>query len=161
MVRLPVNGAIWPCYRNLFLTRAIFPINVGEASPSPCEDSPLAFDPESLCVLSYARGRRQPRGFTHWYYWSEAPEEVFLPGFFDAAADLMRAGDIVFAGGSNGTVQLAVVSVRDGEKRPGHVYRQGGGVAVARISGSLREAPRVPGASAPPRIGPGTPPEAA
>jgi hypothetical protein len=121
----------------------------------------LAFDPESLCVLSYARGRRQPRGFTHWYYWSEAPDEVLAPGFFDAAADLMRPGDIVFAGGSKGTVQLAVVSVREGDKRPGHVYRQGGSVTVARISGPLREKEPAGLSSAAPQISPGSPPEAA
>ena len=121
----------------------------------------MAFDPESLCVLSYARGRRQPRGFTHWYYWSEAPEEAFAPGFFDAAADLMRPGDIVFAGGSKGTAQLAVVSVREGDKRPGHVYRQGGSVAVARISGPTCSEPAASYPAAAPTIGPGSPPEAA
>ena len=94
----------------------------------------MAFDPESLCVLSYARGRRQPRGFTHWYYGSDDLTAVLSPGFFDAAADLMRVGDVVFAGGRQGTLQLAVVSVLEGEKRPGHVYRQGGAVAVVEMA---------------------------
>lgn len=94
----------------------------------------MVFDPESLCVLSYARGRRQPRGFTHWYYWSDDLTAVLSPGFFDAAADLMRVGDIVFAGGRQGTLQFAVVSVLEGEKRPGHVYRQGGSVAVVEMA---------------------------
>lgn len=105
----------------------------------------MAFDPDSLCVLSYARGRRQPRGFTHWYYWSDDLPEVLSPGFFDSAADLMRIGDIVFAGGSKGAIQLAVVSVREGEKRPGHVYRQGGQVEVSQMSGAR---PRVTDAAA-------------
>jgi hypothetical protein len=119
----------------------------------------LAFDPESLCVLSYARGRRQPRGFTHWYYWSDDPGELLTPGFFDGAADLMRTGDIVFAGGAKGALQLAVVSVAEGEKRPGHVYRQGGRVEVAAMA-----APRPRGASlalASPFTGGDPPPTAA
>ncbi len=104
----------------------------------------MAFDPESLCVLSYARGRRQPRGFTHWYYWSDDLPAVLAPGFFDPAADLMRVGDIVFAGGREGALQLAVVSVREGEKRPGHVYRQGGVVGVAEMSRAAPAAYSVP-----------------
>ena len=96
----------------------------------------MAFDPESLCVLSYARGRRQPRGFTHWYYWTDDPGALLAPGFFDAASDLMRPGDIVFAGGTGGAIQLSVVSVREGAKRPGHVYREGGAVHVAEMCGT-------------------------
>lgn len=93
----------------------------------------MAFDPDSLCVLSYARGRRQPRGFTHWYYWSEDPAGVLAPGFFDPAADLMRTGDVVFVAGSRGALQLAVVSVEPGEKIPGRVHRRGGRVRVAEM----------------------------
>lgn len=93
----------------------------------------MAFDPDSLCVLSYARGRRQPRGFTHWYYWSENILEVLAPGFFDRAADLMRAGDIVFAAGSGGALQLAVISVMEGEKPPGQAFAHDGSVAVAEM----------------------------
>ena len=119
----------------------------------------MAFDPESLCVLSYARGRRQPRGFTHWYYWSDDLAAVLAPGFFDAASDLMRVGDIVFAGGAKGALQLAVVSVAEGEKRLGHVYRQGGRVEVAAMA-----APRPSGAAfvlAAPSVEPDPPPTAA
>lgn len=58
---------------------------------------------------------------------------MLAPGFFAPAADLMRAGDIVFAAGANGALQLAVVSVEPGEKVPGQVYRQGGAVRVAEM----------------------------
>lgn len=94
----------------------------------------MAFDPESLCVLSYARGRRQPRGFTHWYYWSDDLAAVLAPGFFDPAADLMRVGDVIFAAGRQGALQLAVVAVGEGQSRPGQVYRLGGTVAVTEMS---------------------------
>ena len=94
----------------------------------------MAFDPESLCVLSYARGRRQPRGFTHWYYWTDDLAAVLAPGFFDAASDLMRVGDVVFAGGGQGSLQLAVAAVMEGEKRPGHVCRRGGAVTVIEMA---------------------------
>lgn len=93
----------------------------------------MAFDPDSLCVLSYARGRRQPRGFTHWYYWTEDLGGVLAPGYFDAAAELMRAGDVVFASGARGALQLAVVGVEPGERRPGQVYGEGGAVRVAEM----------------------------
>lgn len=109
----------------------------------------MAFDPESLCVLSYARGRRQPRGFTHWYYWSDDLAAVLAPGFLDAASDLMRVGDVVFAGGGQGSLQLAVVSVLEGEKRPGHVYRQGGSVGVVEMArGPAMAAPIAPASPA-------------
>jgi hypothetical protein len=111
----------------------------------------MAFDPDSLCVLSYARGRRQPRGFTHWYYWSEDLAELQRPGYFDPAADLMRAGDIVFAAGSKGAVQLAVAFVRMGEKVPGQVYRQGGEVVMAEMCRDDAQgcySPRTPDAAA-------------
>lgn len=108
----------------------------------------MAFDPDSLCVLSYARGRRQPRGFTHWYYWTEAPSAVLAPGFFDPAADLMRAGDIVFAAGAKGALQLAVVSVELGEKVPGQVYRQGGAVRVAQMCRDCAASAKGPAAAA-------------
>jgi hypothetical protein len=110
----------------------------------------MAFDPDSLCVLSYARGRRQPRGFTHWYYWTEDLAGVLAPGYFDAAADLMRAGDVVFAAGAQGALQLAVVSVELGEKLPGQVYRQGGSVRVAEMCRDKAEAPNGSNSASPP-----------
>ncbi len=104
----------------------------------------MAFDPESLCVLSYARGRRQPRGFTHWYYWSDDLAAVLAAGFFDPAADLMRVGDVVFAAGRQGAIQLAVVAVGEGQSRPGQVYRLGGTVAVAEMSSTPAARPLRP-----------------
>lgn len=47
--------------------------------------------------------------------------------------------------GGKGAVQLAVVAVEPGEKRPGQVYAQGGSVRVAEM---CRDSAQRPGGSA-------------
>ena len=94
----------------------------------------MSFDPDSLCVLSYARARMQRHGFTYWYYWTDRVKEIFEPGFFDKAADVMRVGDIVFAGGLAGAAQICVSRVVPGQEVKGQVYRQGGQIEVKPLA---------------------------
>ena len=94
----------------------------------------MSFDPDSLCVLSYARARTQRHGFTHWYYWTDRVKEIFEPGFFDKAADVMRPGDIVYASGLAGAAQICVSRVVPGQEVKGQVYRQGGQIEVKPIA---------------------------
>ncbi len=50
----------------------------------------MAFQNKDLSVLAYANG------FTSWHYiTADAPTEVIAPGYFNGAADLMRAGDLL------------------------------------------------------------------
>ena len=71
-------------------------------------------------------------------------KEIFEPGFFDKASDVMRVGYIVFAGGATGTAQICVSRVVPGQEVKGQVYRQGGQievkpVAVVHFENEMRE----------------------
>jgi len=103
-------------------------------------ESPSKIEPENLCVLSYARTRKQPQGFTHWYYWlrGAAPQCVLADGFWNEASDLMRVGDVIFACGAGGVIQVAVVEVEQGPKEPGQVYGTAGKVRVKAMGEPVR-----------------------
>lgn len=52
----------------------------------------MAFQPKDLSVLAYANG------FTLWHYvTADAAAAVDTTGYFDAAAHMVRAGDMVLA----------------------------------------------------------------
>lgn len=50
----------------------------------------MAFMPHDLSVLAYANG------FTLWHY-ASADADTDAAGYFDPAADLLRAGDMILA----------------------------------------------------------------
>ena len=64
----------------------------------------MSFAVRNLSVLAYAQG------FTLWHYKAAAAPvaEAALPGYFDAAADMMAAGDMVLVSGSAGGKVLVV-----------------------------------------------------
>jgi hypothetical protein len=52
----------------------------------------MAFQARNLSVLAYANG------FTLWHYTTvDAAAAVDSAGYFDAAADMLRVGDMIFA----------------------------------------------------------------
>ncbi len=52
----------------------------------------MAFESKGLSVLAYANG------FTLWHYTTvDAAAEVDTAGYFDAAADMVRVGDMILA----------------------------------------------------------------
>lgn len=62
----------------------------------------MAFQSKNLSVLAYANG------FTLWHYTTaDAAAEVDTQGYFDAAADMLRAGDMVMANVAVGTAPAA------------------------------------------------------
>lgn len=65
----------------------------------------MAYDPKSLSVLAYANG------FTLWHYRTEdSRAAVSTPGYFDAARDMLRFGDVIMIGFASGLVsQFSVV----------------------------------------------------
>lgn len=57
----------------------------------------MAFQPHDLSVLAYANG------FTLWHYTtSDSAATVDSSGYFNAAADMMRRGDVVLANTGSG-----------------------------------------------------------
>lgn len=53
----------------------------------------MAYDPKSLSVLAYANG------FTLWRYRTDdSVSAVSAAGYFDAARDMLRAGDLIVVG---------------------------------------------------------------
>ncbi len=64
----------------------------------------MDFAVRHLSVLAYAQG------FTLWHYkLGPAPlETARIPGFFDSAADMMAAGDMVMVSGPAGGQMLVV-----------------------------------------------------
>ncbi len=57
----------------------------------------MAFALRNLSVLAYAQG------FTLWHYKAEDElESVSLSGFFDPAADMVSAGDMMMVSATNG-----------------------------------------------------------
>ena len=73
----------------------------------------MAFDPNRLNVIGYASG------FTLWHYDGRPSRrhasgrpgpDLLAPGFFDAARDLLRPGDFLFA---NGNARHAILVVLD------------------------------------------------
>ncbi len=79
----------------------------------------MAFAIRNLSVLAYAQG------FTLWHYRANVPtlsgrlvppasaEEVTRPGFFDPAADMLAAGDMVLVS-TPGTGQMLYVTGIEG-----------------------------------------------
>lgn len=52
----------------------------------------MAYNPRNLSVLAYANG------FTLWHYASpDTAAAVDDPGYFNAAADMLRVGDMILA----------------------------------------------------------------
>lgn len=71
----------------------------------------MAFKSANLSVLAYANG------FTFWHYKSagDANADMTGAGYFDAAADLLRPGDMVALNGAGDSAALVRVSFnRDG-----------------------------------------------
>lgn len=68
----------------------------------------MAFKPNNLSALTYANG------FTVWHYRTEdASTTVDAVGYFNAAADVLRVGDFIFANCSiAGTPSSGVMIVR-------------------------------------------------
>jgi len=76
----------------------------------------MAYDPKSLSVLAYANG------FTLWHYRTDDTiGSLFHRGHFDAAHEMLRAGDLIIVGhnyhppqGKVSTHLVCVDSVIDG-----------------------------------------------
>lgn len=65
----------------------------------------MAFDPNELSVLAYANG------FTLWHYrTTDTTAEVNSSGYFDAADELLRTGDLIFANLAGSTAGILFVS---------------------------------------------------
>jgi hypothetical protein len=81
----------------------------------------MAFQSKSLSSLAYANG------FTVWHYRTgDLAAEIDNAGYFDAAAEMLRAGDFVLVNAGQGDVQTHGVMV---------VVSAGGGTAdVANIN---------------------------
>ena len=92
----------------------------------------MAYEPKSLRVLAYANG------FTLWHYrtkdelpeltrWPHCSVETgpveWIPGYFGAAADMLRAGDLILCNvtGSSGVVRTHLLSVIDNEDQEVYV----------------------------------------
>ncbi|MDJ0950629.1 MAG: hypothetical protein QNJ94_17080 [Alphaproteobacteria bacterium] len=84
----------------------------------------MAFDPRDLSILAYANG------FTLWHYRTQdAAAQISGKGYFDAASELVEAGDIILAhlgaGGQRAKAAMLLVE-RNGDGR----------VALADITGA-------------------------
>lgn len=94
----------------------------------------MAYEPKSLSVMAYANG------FTLWHYLTkdELPELTrcsrynvetdpveWIPGYFGAAADMLRAGDLILCNitGSSGVVRTHLLSVTANEDQDVHVLK--------------------------------------
>ncbi len=66
----------------------------------------MAFKSANLSVLAYANG------FTFWHYKSaeDANGDMTAAGYFDAAADLLRSGDMLALNGADDSAALVRVS---------------------------------------------------
>ena len=71
----------------------------------------MAFSIRRLSVLAYANG------FTLWHYKTGAdqPSETMKTGYFDDAADMLAAGDLMMVSGSASARMLAVAHAAFGE----------------------------------------------
>ncbi len=66
----------------------------------------MAFQPKDLSVLAYANG------FTLWHYTTpDAASAVRAGGYFNAAAHMLRVGDMVLANTSTGGTPAAGILV--------------------------------------------------
>ncbi|MCE2510391.1 MAG: hypothetical protein J4G10_05375 [Alphaproteobacteria bacterium] len=62
----------------------------------------MAFKPQDLSVIGYANG------FTLWHYTTEdAAAAVDTAGYFDAAVDVLRVGDMILANVATGGTMAA------------------------------------------------------
>ena len=68
----------------------------------------MAYDPNNLSVLSYANGHSQ------WHYRTEdSAATVGGVGYLDAAASMMRIGDVMFVNASVGSaIETGLFAVR-------------------------------------------------
>ena len=92
----------------------------------------MAFKPANLSVLAYANG------FTFWHYKSaeDANSNMIGAGHFDAAADLLRPGDILAVNGKDDSAALIrVASNRGGRVTVGFTTDWATQTAVAGPSG--------------------------
>jgi hypothetical protein len=71
----------------------------------------MAFSIRRLSVLAYANG------FTLWHYKTggEEPSETLQTGYFDDAADMLAAGDLMMVSGAASARMLAVAHASFGE----------------------------------------------
>ena len=69
----------------------------------------MPFEARNLSVLAYVNG------FTHWHYRTAAPAADLLRGeYFNPAAQMLRAGDIIFVNASvDGAIEALSLHVRD------------------------------------------------
>ncbi|HEV7369632.1 hypothetical protein [Arenibaculum sp.] len=67
----------------------------------------MAFKPKDLSVLAYANG------FTLWHYTTaDAADAVDTSGYFNAASDMLRVGDMIMANlDTDGTVAAGILLV--------------------------------------------------
>ena len=66
---------------------------------------PSAFTLRNLSILAYAQG------FTLWHYKIHAALTLAAaPGFFNPAADMLSAGDMILVSGSNGGTLIVVAA---------------------------------------------------
>ena len=76
----------------------------------------MAYQSKDLSVLAYANG------FTLWHYLTtDNAAAVNAAGYFNAAADMLRAGDIVIANLSGGATLLLVAAAGTGSVQMGAV----------------------------------------
>jgi len=70
----------------------------------------MAFSIRNLSVLAYAQG------FTLWHYKAEGEwlEAVAAPHFFEDAADMLTAGDMMMVSATDGGRMLCVAPSSDG-----------------------------------------------
>lgn len=82
------------------------PLDPPEVKLAAAQRGPLLAMPfaiRNLSVLAYAQG------FTLWHYkTSGALADIATPGFFDAAGDMLAAGDLVMASAPDGSTVVAV-----------------------------------------------------
>jgi hypothetical protein len=73
----------------------------------------MAFKPQSLHVLAYARG------FTLWHTATDDPADAVIgDGYFDDASELFRRGDVILANmGGGETPAFAMLHVTDNSRR--------------------------------------------
>lgn len=65
----------------------------------------MSYNSKALSVLAYANG------FTLWHYrTNDNPDHLLADGYFDAAFDMLRVGDIVICSTPAGGVFLSVAS---------------------------------------------------
>lgn len=84
----------------------------------------MAYNSHNLTVLAYANG------FTLWHYrTTDDISDVLQPGYFAAAADMLRLGDGMLVNARNGNAMVFVTDAAVGGVAPGHDDREATGHA--------------------------------